>query len=165
MNDITGVREAPDRLAAPADAAAQTRADVAANARPVLIADDDKVSSAIVGEYLGAIGLSNPRVFLFDGEQVIDELQRRLALGGPHLPVLVLLDGSMPGKSGLEVLRYMREVDALADIPVVLLSAQDSALDVTEAYELGARSYLIKPVGYQALGAVVRSLPLPWVLV
>lgn len=165
MTDISDVRATPERRATPPVPATDPHSQLVENARPVFIADDDEVSSAIVGEYLGAIGLSNPRVFLFDGNQVIDELARRLALGAAHLPVLVLLDGCMPGKSGLDVLRWMREHEALSGVPVVLLSAQDSALEVTDAYALGVRSYLVKPVGYQALGAVVRSLPLPWVLV
>jgi DNA-binding response OmpR family regulator len=58
----------------------------------------------------------------------------------------------------------MRHILELAQVPVVILSGDDRAENVTRAYSLGAASYLIKPVGFQALGAVVRALPLPWFL-
>jgi DNA-binding response OmpR family regulator len=59
----------------------------------------------------------------------------------------------------------MTQTPGLAGIPVIMLSARASAAEVTRAYRLGARSYLVKPVGFTALGAVARDLGLPWVLV
>jgi CheY-like chemotaxis protein len=137
----------------------------ASHPRPILVVDDDPVARALINEYLAVTGLLNPRLELPDGVQAIAEMQRRADLGADHLPALVLLDRHMPGCSGLDVLRWMRRTPALADVPVVLLSGDSAAAAVTQAYQLGARSYLVKPVGFEALGAVVRDLGLPWLLV
>ena len=80
------------------------------------------------------------------------------------VPVLVLLDLSMPGRSGEELLAWMRETPGLEQVPVIVLTSDDDASTVTALYRLAVHSYLVKPVGFEALGAVVRALDLPWML-
>ena len=135
----------------------------AVGARPVLVADADPDARRQVTERLARLGLANPVVELADGDLAIAELQRRAA-GRSCLPALVVLDRRMPGSSGLEVVRWMRRNPCMADVPVVILSADDEADDVREAYALGVRSYLVKPVGFDALEAVIRGMGRPWVL-
>lgn len=74
-------------------------------------------------------------------------------------PDLVLLDIMLPGISGLDVLREMREDPALATIPVVIVSAKAMPADIRRGMEAGASTYLTKPVGFLELKeAVERAL-------
>lgn len=132
--------------------------------RPIFIADADVDARRIVGACLASLQLTNPTVELTDGDQTVQALRHSFELGPSHLPALMVLDLNVKGSSGLEVLRWMRDTLGRRTIPVVVLTAEDGAADVTEAYRLGAHSYLIKPTGFDALGSVVRGLDMPWAL-
>jgi CheY-like chemotaxis protein len=74
-------------------------------------------------------------------------------------PDIVLLDIMMPGISGLEILRQMRQDPTLANIPVVVVSAKSMPVDIRNGMEAGASTYLTKPVGFLELKeAVERAL-------
>ncbi|MDX6215741.1 MAG: hypothetical protein QOG99_1325 [Frankiales bacterium] len=133
-------------------------------ARPIFIVDDDADSRSMIGACLLALGLTNPSVELASGNEARIALRRCLDVDAAALPVLVVLDRQMPGSSGLDLLRWMRTTPALRNVPVVMLSGDDDAAGVTHAYELGVRSYLVKPVGFDVLASVVRDLGLPWQL-
>ena len=79
-----------------------------------------------------------------------------LAVGARERPDLIVLDVMMPGMTGWEVLRRLRD-SALADVPVIVLSARESPEDVAEGLQLGVRSYLGKTAGLDRLLAEVRS--------
>ena len=132
--------------------------------RPVLIADDDPTARMLVRESLRVLGLGNPCVEVADGARATEELRRCLEAGPEFLPALTLLDRHMPGASGLDVLRWMRATAGLEAVPVVMLTADDGMDGLTEAYGLDVSSYLIKPVGFGALAAVIVGLELPWLL-
>ena len=74
------------------------------------------------------------------------------------LPSVILLDLKMPRRSGLEFLAWMRERPKLAAIPVIVLSSSRESTDIDRAYELGARSYLVKSVDLRELISVVQGL-------
>lgn len=133
-------------------------------AAPVFIVDSDPGSRCRIAGALVSVGLRNPCVELHDAAAAIDELLRSADLGPGHVPALVVLDWHLSGRCGVEVLRSMRQVPALARVPVVLLSGEEDPRSVVLAFELGASSYLVKPLGFDALGGVVRDLGLPWVL-
>lgn len=136
-------------------------------ARPILVADDDPVALALISACFDRLRLCNPRLLVHDGEQALNELKRCLEPGNPEAspPALVLLDGQMPGRSGLEVMLWMREQPTLADVPVIMLTADGEVSSIQDAYDTGVSSYLVKPVGFQALGDVLRTLEVCWVLV
>src|SRR5688572_23771902 len=73
------------------------------------------------------------------------------------LPSLVLLDLKMPRRSGLEFLRWMRGQAAVASIPVMILSSSQESKDIDRAYQLGARTYLVKSVELKELVRVVQG--------
>lgn len=125
---------------------------------PVVVADDDELARALVIQYLRRLHLQNPVREAVDGDQVC-----RL-LSDPLLPppCLLLLDLHMPGRSGLDVLRWLRNVSRLRRLPVVMLTGSAELAEVDEAYELGIVSYLVKPVGFGALQDVLQQLGLPW---
>ena len=126
---------------------------------PLVVVDDDELARELVVSYLRKLNLRNRLVLATDGQVAIEALRSAAAV-----PALVLLDLEMPVKSGLDVLRWLRGVEAFAQVPVVMLTASATLEDIDEAYRLGILSYLVKPVGFAALKDVVRELNLPWVL-
>ncbi|MGZ8920414.1 MAG: response regulator, partial [Limisphaerales bacterium] len=78
------------------------------------------------------------------------------------VPDLVLLDLKMPRKSGLEVLGWIREQANYKRLPVVVFTSSKHDQDINRAYELGANSYLVKPVGFDALLETVKQIHLYW---
>lgn len=126
----------------------------------VVVIDDDAMARELVVRYFEKLQLRNRVVEAVDG----DEAARVLADPALH-PMLVMLDLEMPGRSGLNLLRWMRSDGRLSKVPVVMLSGSAELVEVDQAYELGIASYLVKPVGYAALLDVLRSLGLPWALV
>lgn len=134
----------------------------------ILVVEDDPGHAMLIQEAFGAAQLANPLHVVSDGEEAIAYLEGT----GPYtdrdahpLPVLVLLDIHMPKRSGLDVLEWMRGEPDLKRVPVIMLTASEDDGDIDRAYELGANSYLIKPVGFDALLDVVRTLGLYWLVV
>lgn len=78
------------------------------------------------------------------------------------LPHLVLLDLKMPRKSGLEVLEWIRSQPGLRRVVVVVFTSSRHDQDVNRAYELGANSYMVKPVGFDSLTELSRTLYHYW---
>jgi CheY-like chemotaxis protein len=97
-----------------------------------------------------------------DGDQAIAYLRGSESFSDriKHpLPKLILLDLKMPRVSGFDVLAWLRSETSLKQVPVVVLTSSNHDADVKRAYDLGAKSYLIKPVGFEALVELVRTLP------
>jgi DNA-binding response OmpR family regulator len=80
------------------------------------------------------------------------------------LPVFVLLDLKLPRRTGLEVLEWVKERAGVKRIPIVVLTSSKHDSDVNRAYELGANSYLVKPVSFQGLIDLVKTLQLYWLV-
>ena len=125
----------------------------------VVVVDDDELARMLVTRYLAKLGLRNPVVQAADGDEGVQKLSDETLR-----PVLVLLDMRMPGRSGLEVLRWIRGTPRLASTPVVMLTGSAELEEVDEAYALGIASYLVKPVGFAALQDVLRQADLPWAI-
>src|SRR5262245_58955558 len=77
-------------------------------------------------------------------------------LGGRRFD-LVLLDIMLPGMNGLDVLRFLRRVDSLLDLPIVMVTARGESEDMVEALELGANDYLTKPLDLPVVLARIRT--------
>lgn len=75
------------------------------------------------------------------------------------LPKLILLDLKMPRVSGFDVLTWLQSQDGLKRVPVIVLTSSNHDADVKRAYDLGAKCYLVKPVGFEALVELVKTLP------
>lgn len=78
------------------------------------------------------------------------------------LPTLVLLDNRLPKRSGLEVLRWMRSVPALARLIVVMLTSSREHRDIEEAYACGVNSYVVKPISPVEMRELIESLGQYW---
>ena len=85
-----------------------------------------------------------------DGIQALDTIA--------STPVdLVLLDVMMPGITGLDVLRALREKRSPIDLPVIMVTAKDESTDIVQALELGANDYVTKPIDFPVVLACRRS--------
>lgn len=149
-------------VAHPVPSASLHAASPPAGYRPIFVVDDDPVAQLFIAKALSSAGLVNPVVTSMDGREAITALHELAMLGPGHIPALIVLDWQMPGCDGIEVLRWLRSTPGLELIPVVMLSIEDNAQQVMQAYAEGASSYLVKPVAFDALGAVVRNLRAPW---
>ncbi len=80
------------------------------------------------------------------------------------MPEVILLDLKLPRMDGLETLRRLRADERTRRLPVVILTASDEERDVVESYNLGANSYIRKPVDFNQFVEAVRQLGLYWLV-
>jgi CheY-like chemotaxis protein len=138
----------------------------AAPNRTILVVEDNPDDEALTLRALRSHGVGNEVVVARDGAQAVEYL-----LGAPGaeppatLPQLVLLDLRLPKLDGLQVLRRIREDPRTRCLPVVVLTSSDEERDIIESYELGANSFVRKPVEFQAFMDGVRQLGLYWMLI
>jgi CheY-like chemotaxis protein len=79
-----------------------------------------------------------------------------------RMPTLVLLDLKMPRATGFEIMKWIRRHPRLSQLPIVVLSGSELQDDIRTAYAEGANSYLVKPLGFEALVDLVRSINVVW---
>ena len=114
-------------------------------------------STAGVGFELRAVCDGDEAIaYLRGAEQFADRKQHPV----PHI---ILLDLKMPRLSGFEVLSWLRSENAFRKIPVIILTSSNHESDIKRAYDLGANSYVVKPVGFDALVEVARKINGYWV--
>ncbi len=131
----------------------------------ILMADDDEEDRMLTGDALVAARLRNPLVFVEDGAELMDYLKRRgkYAVPGAAVDVgLILLDLNMPKMDGREALKAIKSDAQLRHIPVVVLTTSEAEEDIVRSYDLGVNSFIVKPVSFQALVEVVRTLAKYW---
>ena len=97
-----------------------------------------------------------------DGFAALQFLRREGPFANAPRPDLILLDLTLPGMDGLELLAKLKQDSALRSIPVIVLSSATSDADVEEAYRLHASCYIRKPVNYEQFVDVVRTLEGFW---
>ena len=139
-----------------------------ANGKPIIIlmADDDSDDRMLVKDAFDESRLNNDLHFVEDGEQLIDYLYRRgnfAHLKGQPYPGLILLDLNMPKKDGREALAEIKKDPDLRRIPVVILTTSRAEEDILRTYDLGANSFITKPVTFESLVQVVQVLGNYWV--
>jgi CheY-like chemotaxis protein len=131
----------------------------------ILMADDDDDDRMLAQEALEECRLANDLRFVKDGEQLMDYLFRRGDYADPDSaprPGLILLDLNMPRKDGREALREIKAEAEFRQIPVVVLTTSKAEEDVYRSYDLGASSYITKPVTFDSLVEVMKALGRYW---
>ncbi|MEZ4410626.1 MAG: response regulator [Polyangiales bacterium] len=131
----------------------------------LLMADDDEDDRMMARSALESSRLANDLRFVVDGEELMDYLHRRGEYADPARsprPGLILLDLNMPRKDGREALREIKADPELRRIPVVVLTTSKAEQDVLSTYDLGANSYIVKPVTFAQLVTTMRSIGDYW---
>jgi CheY-like chemotaxis protein len=128
----------------------------------ILMADDDADDRLMAKEALEMSGLGNEMHFVLDGVELMDYLFHRDPYQNAPRPGLILLDMNMPRKNGREVLVELKAHPDLKRIPVVILTTSQADEDVKAGYDLGANSYITKPVSFEGLVKVMQSLGSYW---
>jgi len=132
----------------------------------ILMADDDEDDRRAVAKAWQTSRAANPIEFVNDGEQLMDYLQRRgpySSLPAGSRPGLILLDLNMPKKDGREALMEIKADPNLRQIPVIVLTTSKAEEDVYRTYDLGANSFITKPVTFTALVELVQSIGNYWI--
>jgi CheY-like chemotaxis protein len=132
----------------------------------VLLAEDDNNDALLFHRAFRKLETQAQLQVVTDGDQVIAYLSGRGSGSEPALaplPGLLLLDLKLPRRSGLEVLKWLRQQPRLRRLPVVILTSSKQPSDIERAYELGANSYLLKPIGLDALIHLVQLVHQYWI--
>lgn len=130
-------------------------------AEPILIviADDNPGDRLLAVTALRKGGIDNPVLEVEDGQQLL-HLLRSEALRGRR--VVVFLDINMPRMNGIEALAELKADAALRRIPVIMLTTSEADVDLIRAYDLGANSYLSKPVSFVEFLPKMQQLGAYW---
>lgn len=137
-------------------------------ARPItiLLADDDEEDRMLTADALAESRVVNDLRVVEDGEQLLDYLYRRNAYAAPGsapLPGLILLDLNMPRKDGREALKEIKADPELRRIPVIVLTTSKAEEDIYRTYDLGANSFISKPVQFTSLVEVMKQIQRYWI--
>jgi CheY-like chemotaxis protein len=135
------------------------------NNQYILLAEDDPNDVLLIQRAFQKAGLEEILKVVRDGEEAIEYLSGHDAYADRErfpLPFLVLLDLKMPGTNGFEVLRWVRSEREFKRLLVVVLTSSNLQEDVDRAYELGANSYLVKPVEFAEMVNMIQRFEAYW---
>lgn len=131
----------------------------------LLMADDDEDDRLMAKEAVEEAKLASDLRFVEDGEQLMDFLYHRgnysNGTTAPR-PGLILLDLNMPKKDGREALKEIKSDPELRHIPIVVLTTSKAEEDVYRTYDLGVNSFITKPVTFEGLVEVMKTLERYW---
>jgi CheY-like chemotaxis protein len=131
----------------------------------ILLVEDDPSDTMLLKRTFERFDLGKPPQIVSSGELAVAYLDGRDRFANREeypIPTLMFLDLKLPGLSGFEVLTWVRQQPRLGKIQIVVLTGSRKSLDVYRAYELGASSYLVKPVNPEDIARLAESLKLPW---
>lgn len=132
----------------------------------ILMADDDADDRLLTERALAQSRVVNNLRFVEDGEELMDYLRRcgkYAAPGAAPRPDLILLDLNMPRKDGREALKEIKQDPLLRCLPVIVLTTSKAEEDISRSYNLGANSYIAKPVTFERLVELMKTLGTYWV--
>lgn len=131
--------------------------------QPILLVEDNPMDLDLTQRAFARRRLANPIHVARDGAEAIAYFAA-LTPEQP-LPAVVLLDLKLPKVDGLEVLRHLKNNPMLRKLPVVVLTTSSQDRDVQAAYDLGANSYIVKPVDFDKFIAVVEQIDMYWLAI
>lgn len=135
--------------------------------RIILLVEDNPKDELLTLRALKKCNLANEIVVMRDGAEALDYLFAKGDHAGRNvddLPTVVLLDLKLPKIDGLEVLRQIRADERTRRLPVVILTSSDEEKDIIAGYELGANSYVRKPVAFGDFSKAVAELGRYWLI-
>lgn len=129
----------------------------------ILMADDDADDRMLTKEALEESRVLNDLRFVEDGEELMAFLRKQGEYADAPRPGLILLDLNMPKKDGREALKEIKADAELRRIPVVVMTTSKAEEDIFRSYDLGASSFITKPVTFDRLVELMRTLGQYWV--
>ena len=138
------------------------------NVKPItiLMADDDEDDRLLTQDALAESRVLNELHFVEDGVELLEYLERKGKFEDKSIsprPGLILLDLNMPRMDGREALEAIKANPNLKGIPVVILTTSKQEEDMVKGYNLGAASYITKPVTFDGLVELMKTLGKYWV--
>jgi CheY-like chemotaxis protein len=127
--------------------------------KTILLVEDNPSDIELTRRALQKIRIANELVVAEDGVDALDYLYR-----AQDLPALVLLDLKLPRVSGLDVLRRIRMEERFRYLPVVIFTTSSEEQDIIKSYDLGANSYMLKPVDFMQFMIAIDTLGLYWLI-
>ncbi len=137
------------------------------SSKKILLVEDNTDDVLLTLRALQRANILNEVVVARDGTEALDYLTSEGQYAGrdsQDFPVVVLLDLKMPRMGGLECLEKIRKVKNLKHLPVVILTSSNEDRDICESYNLGANSYIQKPVDFDQFVQAIRTLGLYWLV-
>lgn len=137
------------------------------NSKNILLVEDNPSDVKLTKRALEQNQITNKLIIAEDGREALDYLfatGQHAGRDARDLPSVVLLDLKLPKIEGLEVLKEIRANEHTRRIPVVILTSSSQEQDLIASYNLGANSYIRKPVDFQQFTEAVRNLGMYWLL-
>ncbi|MHB8100896.1 MAG: response regulator [Methanosarcina sp.] len=128
----------------------------------ILLVEDNEGDIGLIEEVFEEAKIRNNIHVAEDGEEAILFLRGEGKFSGSPRPDIILLDLNLPKKDGREVLREIKEDNNLKNIPVVVLTTSRAEKDILRSYELHANAYVTKPLDFDHLIKVVKSIENFW---
>jgi CheY-like chemotaxis protein len=132
----------------------------------IVVADDDADDRMMIQDAFTESKLGNPVDFVEDGVQLLEYLRREgqyAHLKGQPFPGFILLDLNMPRKDGRTVLKEIKNDPDLHRIPIVILTTSKAEEDIIKTYNLGVNSFICKPVSFDKLVDIVKTVGHYWI--
>ncbi len=138
------------------------------NSVEILLVEDNITDAELTIRELKKHNMANNLVHLKDGEEALDFIFGTGQYAGireiQHPPKVVLLDIQMPKVNGIEVLQKMKSDPSTRAVPIVILTSSKENPDIKKCYELGANSYIVKPVNFDGFAQAIKNLGFYWLL-
>lgn len=129
----------------------------------ILLIEDNPKDVLLMQRAVRKAGIANPLQVVNDGDAAVLYLSGQAPYNDRNsypLPVLILLDLKLPRRSGAEVLTCLRQQPGIKRLPVVVLTASQEYIDINNVYDLGVNAYILKPVAFNDLVEIVKTLNL-----
>ncbi|OKS87513.1 response regulator [Mucilaginibacter polytrichastri] len=133
----------------------------------ILFAEDSKDDAALTVRALNKSGFTNKLHHVMDGAMALDFLYCRgiyESRNPKEFPKLILLDLKMPKVSGMQVLEKVKSDPILKAIPIVMLTSSKESPDIEKCFELGANSYIVKPVDSDNFFNAIKEIGMYWMI-
>ncbi len=134
----------------------------------ILLVEDNISDAELTIRELKKHHMANNLVHVKDGEEALEFIFGTGRYAGQRdnflLPKVVLLDIQMPKVNGMEVLQQLKQNPLTQSMPVVILTSSKESPDIKRCYELGANSYIVKPVNFERFAEAIRNLGFYWLL-
>ena len=133
----------------------------------ILLVEDNPLDAELTMRGLRSQKVANTITWLKDGAEALDYVFRRNAYAGrtDKGPRLILLDLKMPRVGGIEVTRALKSDERTKRIPIVIMTSSKEEGDIANSYDLGANSYIVKPLDFASLAEVARQAGYYWLAI